>query len=418
MQYSIELQDLIKNTIKHLYENTDKHLGTSQDKINKLKIILNEISEYNLLSNSQHRLKLDDQRIDFIESIIFDQDVSSELRFRLTTILSILRDPKTPINQDYSENERKASVLIDGKIKQLEKRQSTLLNKLDEMFNSNEKTFSDYERKLTLTFNKKLEEFDNVLSARIRSDIERTNKASSDIIEISSNTQQAIHSKASELEASLIASINVSQLHARNEYSELKNDTLIEINKRIKNEISIFINANKQLNKLLSAASNDVLAKDNLAQAERERTSANWLRFFGVLFLFCAVLYMAYEIVGMMNDISSVTIENVMIRVIITFVLMLPSIYLLKESSRHRADERRFRKTGINLATIDSYLSNFDETSKTDIKRQLTANFFDNSEQIVDYSTVPDIQTIIEKTIDNLMAKKNEDSNKPTQSKA
>lgn len=172
------------------------------------------------------------------------------------------------------------------------------------------------------------------------------------------------------------------------------------------------------MNKLLSAASNDVLAKDNLAQAERERTSANWLRFFGVLLLFCAVLYMAYEIVGMMNDISSVTIENVMIRVIITFVLMLPSIYLLKESSRHRADERRFRKTGINLATIDSYLSNFDETSKTDIKRQLTANFFDNSEQIVDYSTVPDIQTIIEKTIDNLMAKKNEDSNKPTQSKA
>lgn len=216
MQYSIELQDLIKNTIKYLYENIDKHLGTSQDKINKLKIILNEISEYNLRSNSQHRLKLDDQRIDFIESIIFDQDVSSELRFRLTTILSILRDPKTPINQDYSENERKASVLIDGKIKQLEKRQSTLLNKLDEMFNSNEKTFSDYERKLTLTFNKKLEEFDNVLSARIRSDIERTNKASSDIIEISSNTQQAIHSKASELEASLIASINVSQLHARN----------------------------------------------------------------------------------------------------------------------------------------------------------------------------------------------------------
>lgn len=77
MQYSSELQDLIKNTIKHLYENTDKYLGTSQDKINKLKIILNEISEYNLLSNSQHRLKLDDQRIDFIESIIFDQDVSS-----------------------------------------------------------------------------------------------------------------------------------------------------------------------------------------------------------------------------------------------------------------------------------------------------------------------------------------------------
>jgi hypothetical protein len=119
-------------------------------------------------------------------------------------------------------------------------------------------------------------------------------------------------------------------------------------------------------------------------------------------------MYIACEIIGMMNTPSNVNIENVMIRVIVTFILMLPSIYLLKESSRHRADERKFRKTGINLATIDSYLANFDDISKVDIKRKLTPKFFDNGEQTVDYSTVPDIQAIVEKTIDSLMSNKKE----------
>ncbi|KXU80805.1 hypothetical protein LCR_12040 [Aeromonas enteropelogenes] len=297
--------------------------------------------------------------------------------------------------------------IIEGKLKQLEKRQSTLLANINEMTNNYEKTISDYERKLAISFNKKLEEFDNIFSSRSREELEKINKINTDLIGNINDGQQKIMTIRHMAEKDLIDSINTAQVDAKNLLVDMKHSTLIEINKRIKSEISIFLTANKQLNKLLSAAGTDLLAKDNLAQAERERSAANWLRGFGVILLFFAVSYIAYEVVQLMKDSASATLENVMIRIVITFVLMLPSIYLLKESSRHRADERKFRKTGINLATIDSYLSNFDEISKVDIKRQLTANFFDNGEKIVDYSTVPDIQSIVEKTIETLMPNNN-----------
>lgn len=401
---------IIKNIFNYLSSNTSINLGMTQDEYVYLQFILDGMLKSKSNNNS---LSINEKQISFIEDMSFNKKVDSDIRFKLTNLLSIIRSPKTTvgiesfIDEDSNYNES----AINGKIKQLEKRQITLLSQLDDMSNQNKKIFSDYERKLTLLFNKKIEEADTFFSEKTRADIDRINKHGADITEVINNAQHAISSKVHESEKNLINSINVAQLHARTEFSDLKDDTLIEINKRIKSEISFFVNANKQLNKLLSAASNGVLARDNLAQAERERKTADWLRGLGVFFLSCAVVYIACEIIGMMKDISNVSIENVMIRVVITFILMLPSIYLLKESSRHRADERKFRKTGINLATIDSYLANFDDSSKVDIKRQLTANFFDNNEQIVDYSTVPDIQAIVEKTIDRLMPNKKEAEN-------
>lgn len=384
----------------------------TQDEYSDLQLILDRI--YSSKSNNDIILtSISEKHVSFIENMSFNTKIDSDFRFKLTNLLSIIRSPKTTLGIESSTNENSNynTAVINGKIKQLEKRQITLLSQLDEISNQNKKISSDYERKLTLLFNKKIEEADTFFSERTRADVDRINKHGAEITEVINNAQLAISSKVHESEKNLINSINVAQLHARTEFSDLKDDTLIEINKRIKSEISFFVNANKQLNKLLSAASNGVLARDNLAQAERERKTADWLRGLGVFFLSCAVVYIACEIIGMMKDISNVSIENVMIRVVITFILMLPSIYLLKESSRHRADERKFRKTGINLATIDSYLANFDDSSKVDIKRQLTANFFDNNEQIVDYSTVPDIQAIVEKTIDRLMPNKKEAEN-------
>ncbi|WP_156476478.1 hypothetical protein [Aeromonas enteropelogenes] len=345
--------------------------------------------------------------LDFIEHLLAKENLSSKLSTNLNELLSIMK------NLDQTElifghiDTNKIDNIIEGKLKQLEKRQSTLLANINEMTNNYEKTISDYERKLAISFNKKLEEFDNIFSSRSREELEKINKINTDLIGNINDGQQKIMTIRHMAEKDLIDSINTAQVDAKNLLVDMKHSTLIEINKRIKSEISIFLTANKQLNKLLSAAGTDLLAKDNLAQAERERSAANWLRGFGVILLFFAVSYIAYEVVQLMKDSASATLENVMIRIVITFVLMLPSIYLLKESSRHRADERKFRKTGINLATIDSYLSNFDEISKVDIKRQLTANFFDNGEKIVDYSTVPDIQSIVEKTIETLMPNNN-----------
>jgi hypothetical protein len=408
MQKTNETMELIRNTRHYLSTNSNIELGLSKDDLQHLIFLLDQMLKSRINDNGIPS-SINNEQLLFIDRMISNNAIDRVLRFRLTDIMSVFDYSKAIINMETSHNVNfNNNAVIDGKIKQLEKRQSVLLKELDEISKKNAKILSDYERKITLLFNKKTEDVDNFFSERTRSETERLNKYETDITEVINNAQHAINARAHESEKNLINSMNVAQVNATAELSELTNNTLIEINKRIKNEISIFVNANKQLNKLLSTASNSVLAKDNLTQAERERKTADRLRGLGVLLLFCAVMYIACEIIGMMNTPSNVNIENVMIRVIITFVLMLPSIYLLKESSRHRADERKFRKTGINLATIDSYLANFDDASKVDIKRQLTANFFDNGEQIVDYSTVPDIQAIVEKTIDSLMSNKKE----------
>ncbi|PSU80911.1 hypothetical protein CTM93_16515 [Photobacterium phosphoreum] len=55
-------------------------------------------------------------------------------------------------------------------------------------------------------------------------------------------------------------------------------------------------------------------------------------------------------------------------RWLVLLLLTIPGVYILKESSRHRSDERKYRKLGVQLATIDAYLSIFDDKEKIEIK--------------------------------------------------
>lgn len=56
--------------------------------------------------------------------------------------------------------------------------------------------------------------------------------------------------------------------------------------------------------------------------------------------------------------------------------LLVPGAYAAKESSRHRANENRHRRSELELATIDTYLESLPPEKRDEIKAQLTPEFF------------------------------------------
>lgn len=301
--------------------------------------------------------------------------------------------------------------IINGKIKQLEKKQSVTMAEIEKAVTDYKKQFNHYEQQINISANKKLAETHDQLTAVQIETMGKISAKELDILNLANKAQQEIHSAISDVNQKINAATAVSANTAKTIFNEIKAECLTDMQKDIKSHIKIFVDEHRKLNRLLEVAGNDILAKDNIKQAEQERKEANYLRNTGFAFLLAAVIYIAVEISLLVHGSSEVTLERVLIRLIVTLVLMIPSAYLLKESARHRSDERTFRKKGIHLATIDSYLANFDDASKLDIKRQLTANFFDNKDTVIDYSTVPDMNSSLVSIIEALVEKvKTEDS--------
>ncbi|HHF3140812.1 TPA: hypothetical protein ACPJ1R_002056 [Vibrio alginolyticus] len=175
-----------------------------------------------------------------------------------------------------------------------------------------------------------------------------------------------------------------------------------EKNAQIREEAAAFESLNRELSEQLGIIGSQTQANRNIAQANKEKSVADTLRNIGTFWLAALSLYAAVFFEKML---SSMTLESfdfslLLARWLIVFLLTLPGIYLLRESSRHRADERKYRQLGVQLATINSYLEGFSEESKLKIKQDLTSNFFSSTEAKIDDSSVPDLMKSFEKSLD------------------
>lgn len=191
-----------------------------------------------------------------------------------------------------------------------------------------------------------------------------------------------------------------------NNIEELVGEELKRSKKKIDNHVADFKSVNAEVHSLLEISSSDVLANNHLQQAKDEKKIADFLRLSGFIFLAAATIFACFEINKLIDKAGEISIMFVFVRLLIIFLLTTPAIYILKESSRHRSDERKYRNIGIQLATVNSYLDSFSAVEKGQIKKDLTASFFGNSEAKVDTSSVPEMQKIVEKLIDTIASVK------------
>ncbi|WP_447837526.1 hypothetical protein [Aeromonas salmonicida] len=345
-----------------------------------------------------------------------DDSITPRLKESFKNLKKVI-DPVFVIIKDASEkstsrDSEKIDNIISGRLKQLEQKQKNILSMMDRTLEQHQVKISDRERSFNITLNNKVDEANAMISSTQIDALNKITEKETELISSAAEIQQKINIACNKAEWTISNAANSSANTVKTILDEIKSECLTDMQVGIKKQIKIFSDAHKKLNLLLEVAGSDILSKDNLKQAEQERKEANFLRNVGFGFLVVAVIYIAIEVGLLVHGAADVTLEKILIRLIVTLVLMIPSAYLLKESARHRADERSFRKKGIHLATIDSYLANFDDASKLDVKRQLTANFFDNNDTVVDYSTVPDMNSSLVKLLEALVekAKKEEPS--------
>ncbi|UNU30558.1 hypothetical protein [Aeromonas hydrophila] len=374
-----------------------------------LEYLINFIATAYENNNAEHYLNIKNT-FDSIDSIGIDRLISlvrnpSELYNKFSELkVNVYELVEFHIKRSEFSNKEQDS-FINGKIKQLEKKQNTVLSDIERVAMNHKREMQHNEQEFNVSINNKFSEMHGALTNTQVDALEKITAKEKDIINAASKIQQDINNTLLDVDKKILDAVIASSNTAQTEFNKIKNESLTEMQSGIMNQIRIFSNAHKKLNQLLEVAGNDILAKDNLKQAEQERKEADFLRNTGFVFLVAAVIYIAIEIGLLVHGNTEVTIEKILIRLIVTLVLMIPSAYLLKESARHRADERNFRKKGIHLATIDSYLANFDDASKLDVKRQLTANFFDNNDSVIDYSTVPDMNTSLVKILEAFVDK-------------
>ncbi|EKO3910257.1 hypothetical protein GTU35_003338 [Vibrio fluvialis] len=183
---------------------------------------------------------------------------------------------------------------------------------------------------------------------------------------------------------------------------------------RVSEEINEFCRLNEALRKTLKYISSDALADASIAQATIEKESADKLRIFGVSWLLLSIfLFLTtfdYEALVDKDGVPQYTL--ILLRSFFLIVGSAPAFYLLRESARHRTDERRYRQKGIQLATIDGYLAEFEGADRNNVKKELTKHYFHGGDHFVDSSSVDSVQGIYEKVLDRILSS---EKNKTTQ---
>ena len=161
---------------------------------------------------------------------------------------------------------------------------------------------------------------------------------------------------------------------------------------------------NKQLQIQLNLVTNETLSNRNIHQAEDEKKTADKLRTLGIFwFSILSIISLSYFCILLFTK-TDHDLTMLIFRWLVLLLLTIPGVYILKESSRHRSDERKYRKLGVQLATIDAYLSIFDDKEKIEIKKSLLSNFFSSEETKIDFSSVPDLLKTFEKIQDTILS--------------
>ncbi|HIF9111473.1 TPA: hypothetical protein ACX6O7_000200 [Photobacterium damselae] len=178
------------------------------------------------------------------------------------------------------------------------------------------------------------------------------------------------------------------------------------LSERVSEQVNEFCILNDTLRKTLSYVSSDILADSSLKQAEQEKKTADNLRSLGIIWLmFSIILFiLTFDYDKLIDSQGTPQYTLIILRSFFLVIGITPGFYLLRESARHRTDERRYRQKGIQLATIDGYFSEFESDERNRAKKELSKNYFHAMDFFVDSSAVDNTQTKYDKIFDKVIS--------------
>ncbi|HIF9190959.1 TPA: hypothetical protein ACX6PF_000122 [Photobacterium damselae] len=215
---------------------------------------------------------------------------------------------------------------------------------------------------------------------------------------INKNTDEAFESKKKII-------IEHIDFKAESLLDKVKSD-VDSLSERVSEQVNEFCILNDTLRKTLSYVSSDILADSSLKQAEQEKKTADNLRSLGIIWLmFSIILFiLTFDYDKLIDSQGTPQYTLIILRSFFLVIGITPGFYLLRESARHRTDERRYRQKGIQLATIDGYFSEFESDERNKAKKELSKNYFHAMDFFVDSSAVDNTQTKYDKIFDKVIS--------------
>lgn len=337
------------NELKNSIESIINMINTSSNSRSQLGKKLTEITNFNTLIEKSNQ---------FFSNIL--QEVKDDIN-------SIRDEYCIELDKKVSDITNENTILNDNIKKQLEsikhiqpniKEQQ---NRIESKFKSTEELISSFENKVNEHTKESRVSLRN-LNANLRQ-------------ELSDKTEELLHNISSDVKHHLLSTENeIKALKQQSEEDHLAFKSIYE------NMVGMYVEAG-----------NERLAKHNLEQAQIEKESADKMRSMGIGLLFVLIGFAAWFLVLLAQLPAEVNYLSWFIPRFLTLTFCsTPAIYLLKESASHRHKENLYRQRGTQLATIDAYLADFDDTNKVGVKSDLAKNFYTVHNGKADTSNVPD----------------------------
>lgn len=304
--------------------------------------------------------------------------------------------------QPHYENSNSLQNKIQGQIDQLSKRQSEVNKeakiKLSLITSEADEQLSKIKREATRGINTLTTQLDDhiaSLSSQFESEKSRTFR------ELKEETTR--HN-----DASLESAIELFHDQTSSKADAIKKQ-VDELSERVTKEVNEFVDLNTELRKSLAYIASDKLADSSKKQADQERTTANWLRIFGIAWLLATIWYFigkGFNVSDYLDPEGNPMYTMLIMRGFFVAFCSAPGFYMLRESARHRTDERRYNQKSIQLASIDGYFAEHAKDERTKAKNDLAKHYFNGDDHFVDASSVDKTQSSYDRVFDAVLKNK------------
>lgn len=307
----------------------------------------------------------------------------------------------------------KTTDALNGLIEQLKKNQQETLSKLKdsdhELTTATESALSQIKRQYSKSIND-LENRSKELLSTYLNDLEsKTVDSASRLKEQSTNLRYELTEEIKErINNGIETSLNNAIVQINNRAEEVVeeiNGAVEGLKNKVEDQVNDFVRLNDSLRKTLNFVASDALADSSIKQAEEERKTADRLRFGGVLWLFLSIMLFlqTFDYNALIDEAGTPQYTLILLRSFFLIIGITPGFYLLRESARHRTDERRYRQKGIQLATIDGYFSEFENEQRNSVKKELSKHYFHGDDHFVDSSSVDKVESSYSKVFDTVL---------------
>ncbi|MFA0222034.1 hypothetical protein AB4476_21705 [Vibrio splendidus] len=311
--------------------------------------------------------------------------------------------------KNFAHELNKEKLFIEG-LDNLEKKQIHLETLTDKSLRDISTSVKNVLRKLDNKSTSLEKSLDSLLASGLESATNQISEVKAQsITEIDNNLEVSLRSSIKNAKEDVLSTLKLEAGQAEENIKQIKESAISEVkdevkqlSKSVSEHIDEFIHINNALRKTLNFVASDALSDVSFKQANDEKKTADILRGCGILWTFCSlvIFFATFEFKDLLDSNEIPNYSLILLRSFLLVAGMSPAFYLLRESARHRTDERRYRQKGIQLATIDGYFAEHDKIEKNKIKSDLSKLYFNGDDHYVDVSSVDKIQSGYDKVYD------------------